>query len=124
MSSQASEFNLKYNETPNLNFFSTIPQCLQFIKKNISSFYNSYVCGGFSLYKYFIDNSLLDYIYYTEIVHPKNDFGNVFFPYNVTQLKNYEIIKLQRFRDKNATNNLTGKSQKIDFNLLYLKHLH
>ncbi len=123
ISSNSIELKKKYNHN-NLDFFNSIPSCLNYINSNQNKFNNIFICGGSSIYDYFIDNELLDYIYYSKIINPKNNIGDVFFP--DIKSKKFKKFKKQEsilYENKNALNNLTNENLKIDFQFEIYKNI-
>lgn len=106
----------------NLNFFNNIDNCLNFIDTNRYKFNNLFICGGSSIYNYFIDNDLLDYIHYTKITNPENDFGDVFFP-EIKNLKKFKRQEIVFYKDQKAINNFTKENLKINYQFEVYKNI-
>jgi len=110
--------NLEYTSMyryPNLVFKNDIELALKSIDEQ--EYNDLYVCGGEGIYKYFIENNLLDLLYVSTINNPKYDVGNVFFPdYRQLYGKNIQKIYSEDFLDQYATYNLNGENVKVDYN--------
>ena len=72
----------------NTYVFNTIDQAIIYSFSN-DAVENLYVIGGASLYNYFIENSLFDSMYLTDIITPKNIPSDTFFP--TINIENYTI---------------------------------
>ena len=63
--------NAKYlndhNDHLNLKYFMSINELLEFGEKNDKDFNDMFICGGTSLYEYFITHNLLDYLVISQI---------------------------------------------------------
>ena len=78
--SKNSEHFLKtHKKNKSILLFNEIDKSIDYCKKqgNIETLY---VIGGQGIYQYFIDNHLADAFILSEITHPINNFGDVFFP--------------------------------------------
>ena len=76
--------NAKYlndhNDHLNLKYFMSINELLEFGEKNDKDFNDMFICGGTSLYEYFITNNLLDYLVISQINNHEYRKADTFFP--------------------------------------------
>jgi len=79
VTSRADEFN-KENKKENLQFFKSIQDVLDFGFDNHYKYNNMFICGGQSIYEYFIDNNLLDYLIISQVTNHEFKKGDTFFP--------------------------------------------
>ena len=83
------------NNFTNLRFFPNIPTLIDYSDKFQQSYQNMYICGGESIYKYFIDNNLLDSMIITEIDSDKNIENDIKFPI----FNNFSCISSELHKD-------------------------
>ncbi len=79
ISSQSKHLNSE-NNFPNLRFFPDISTLISYSDEFHKSYQNMFICGGESIYKYFIDNNLLDSLIITEIDDNRNLENDIKFP--------------------------------------------
>ena len=79
ISSQSNHLNNE-NNFPNLRFFPDISTLIDYSEEFHKSYQNMFICGGESIYKYFIDNNLLDSMIVTEIDDDRNLENDIKFP--------------------------------------------
>lgn len=97
-------------DTP--EFFSSVPECLSYLTMNSSKYNNVYVIGGKTIYEYFLERGLLDYVYLTHILTPNNE-GDVYFPTEYIDHKWAEIYQ-QDFPSAVALNPHTNETKELD----------
>lgn len=68
------------NNDLNLKYFLSINDILEFEKNNNKDFNNMFVCGGTSVYQYFINNNLLDYLIISQINNHAYSKADTYFP--------------------------------------------
>ena len=74
------EYLNKTNDDNNLKYFLSINDILEFGKLNYKDFNNMFICGGSSVYEYFINNNLLDYLIISQINNHEYSKADTFFP--------------------------------------------
>ena len=74
------EYLNKTNDDNNLKYFLSINDILEFGKLNYKDFNNMVICGGSSIYEYFINNNLLDYLIISQINNHEYSKADTFFP--------------------------------------------
>lgn len=79
ISSKSKHLNSK-NNFPNLRFFPNISTLMNYSEEFQKSYHNMFICGGESIYKYFIDNNLLDSMIITHIDDDRNLENDTKFP--------------------------------------------
>lgn len=114
ISSQYKKLNDTYNHIPYLQFFPNINDAIDCSNDNIHLHHNMFVCGGEVIYKYCIENNLLDYLVLTKITAPILNSGDTFFP-NYTSY--FTKIDTKHFKNKEAIILDTNKSVKIDYSI-------
>lgn len=112
ISTQSDILNKEYKNIDNLLFFNSIDKCLEYSKTH--TFNNMFICGGTSIYKYFIDNNLLDYLLITKINKPCLDLGDVFFPDFTDKFK---LIDTESHINKSGTQILTNDKHLFDYSI-------
>jgi len=114
---------VKYNEEnkgyKNFQSFPTLQHFMNFAKDNQSIYNDIYVIGGSSIYQYFLQNNLVDYLYLSKIDTP-NDFGDIFFPKVDYSL--FEEIYKESFRDINAISSKENTNTIINYTFKKLKY--
>lgn len=78
--SSSSDYLNNKNNFPNLRFFPNISTLINYSEKFEKSYQDMFICGGASIYKYFIDNNLLDSMIITEIDDNRNLENDTKFP--------------------------------------------
>jgi dihydrofolate reductase len=96
----------------NLIFLPNIPSCLNYLYNNEFKYNNIFVIGGSTIYKYFYDNNLYDFLYKSEIETP-NDYGDIFFP--KINFEFFDELYSEKYSNIDATNNLTGEKLLINY---------
>ena len=96
-------YNKINNEIKTLNnnssfLFNNIEQSLQFVKNN-NNIENLYIIGGQSIYKHFMDKSYFNELLLTEIIEPKKNIGDTFFP---DFTKQFYKINTKSFNEENV----------------------
>ena len=113
ISSNYKQFQNQYTYN-NLKFFPSIDTFLDYTNKFHHSYNNLYVCGGKSIYEYFINKNLFDSLIVTQITDSNNSIGDTFFPPFDDK---YSCVKTETFNDKPATLVSTNKKQFIDYSI-------
>lgn len=93
-------------------FFSSMPECISYLTFNASKYNNIYVIGGKTIYDYFLERGLLDFMYLSHIVTP-NKKGDVLFSSQLIDHKWAEIYQ-QDFPSVTGTCPLTKESVELD----------
>tara|TARA_B110000967_G_C18894861_1_gene569844 strand:- start:2141 stop:3679 length:1539 start_codon:yes stop_codon:yes gene_type:complete len=96
----------------NLRFFSSIESVLEFGEDQDHNYDNMFICGGSSIYKYFIDNNLLDYLVISQINNHACNNADTFFP---DYGNNYAKLGSNKHFNNNAVLLKTKDKLKLDF---------
>ncbi len=98
----------------NLKFFPSITNFLEYSEKFHNSYNNMYICGGKSIYNYFINNNLLDSIIVSKINSSSDFEADTFFP--IIDNK-YSCIKTDSYYNQPATLINTNTIKLLDYSI-------
>lgn len=114
------EYSKIYMNTPDILFFGGIPQFLDYFKNNNTKYNNIFVIGGTSMYQYFYDNGLYNYLYISQITSP-NNFGDV--DINFKNIENeYECIHSEYYKNVLSKHTLDNQDYYLDYNFSVYKN--
>ena len=95
-----------------LKFFPSVEETLDYYNSSLHRFSNLFICGGSSIYKYCIENNLLDYLILTHIKNHEYNEGDTFFP--DYENKFFKISSNNHYY-KPATINKCGSKVNLDY---------
>ena len=104
---------------PDLKFFPSIPDTIEYYDSHSYKYSTLFVCGGTSVYDYFIKNNLLDYLIVSQINNHEYNVGDSFFP---EYTKNFK--KLSSFKHYNKPGVVSKCNSPVHLDYTYKTYIN